>query len=51
MDEHKVTLAAYHLEGEANQWWQWMQRAYEEKRPVTWKIFVEELWAHFGPTE
>ncbi|KAH9658539.1 hypothetical protein KPL70_023536 [Citrus sinensis] len=52
MDEHKVTLAAYHLEGEANQWWQWMRRAYEEeKRPVTWKIFVEELWARFGPTE
>ena len=24
MDEHKVTLATYHLEGEANQWWQWM---------------------------
>ncbi|KAH9696914.1 hypothetical protein KPL71_023390 [Citrus sinensis] len=52
MDEHKVTLAAYHLEGEANQWCQWMRRDYEEeKRPVTWKIFVEELWARFGPTE
>lgn len=52
MDEHKVTLAAYHLEGEANQWWQWMRRAYEEERRlVTWKIFVEELWARFGPTE
>ncbi|KAG7987413.1 hypothetical protein I3843_03G132800 [Carya illinoinensis] len=31
----KVHMAAYHLEGEANQWWQWLQ----------------ELWARFGPLD
>ena len=41
-----------HLEGEANQWWQWLRRAYcEENKLVTWNDFVEELWARFGPTE
>jgi len=45
-------LASFHLEGEANQWWQWLHRAYkEEGRTVTWEIFEEELWARFGPTE
>lgn len=24
VDTHKVSLASYHLEGEANQWWQWL---------------------------
>lgn len=55
IDEHKVFLASFHLEGEANQWWQWLQRAYhEKKRTVTWEIFVEKLWARFarfGPIE
>ncbi|RVW24821.1 hypothetical protein CK203_112252 [Vitis vinifera] len=38
--------------GEANQWWQWLRRAYqEEDRVVTWELFEEELWARFGPTE
>jgi hypothetical protein len=51
-DTQKVSLASFHLEGEANQWWQWLHRAYkEEGRTVTWEIFEEELWARFGPTE
>jgi len=51
-DNQKVSLALFHLEGEANQWWQWLHRAYkEEGRTVTWEIFEEELWARFGPTE
>ncbi|KAA8537020.1 hypothetical protein F0562_029498 [Nyssa sinensis] len=38
--------------GDANQWWQWLRRAYkEEGREVTWEIFEEELWARFRPTE
>lgn len=46
-----MVLASFHLEGKANQWWQWLQRAYrEEKKSVTWDVFVEELWARFGPT-
>lgn len=48
----KVALTSFHLEGEANQWWQWLRRAYrEEARIVTWDTFVEELWARFSPTE
>lgn len=47
-----MVLASFHLEGEANQWWQWLRRAYQEDgQLVTWKAFVEELWARFGPTE
>ncbi|KAK0588855.1 hypothetical protein LWI29_006264 [Acer saccharum] len=52
IETKKVSLASFHLEGEANQWWQWLRRAYkEEDRTVTWSIFVEELWARFGPTD
>ena len=47
-----MSLASFHLEGEANQWWQWLRRAYhEEGKVVTWDIFVEELWSHFGPID
>ena len=48
----KVPLASYHMEGEANQWWQWLKRAYkEENQEITWELFQDELWARFGPTE
>ncbi|RVW35013.1 Retrovirus-related Pol polyprotein from transposon 17.6 [Vitis vinifera] len=48
----KVSLASFHLEGEANQWWQWLRRSYsEEGKEVAWADFEEELWARFGPTE
>lgn len=51
-DDQKVALASFHFEGEANQWWRWLRRAYrEEKCMVTWETFTEELWARFGPTE
>ncbi|KAJ0009875.1 hypothetical protein Pint_33367 [Pistacia integerrima] len=48
-DNQKVSLASFHLEGEANQW---LCCAYQEDgRLVTWELFEEELWARFGPTE
>ncbi|XP_021595172.1 uncharacterized protein LOC110602054 [Manihot esculenta] len=48
----KVYLASYHLQGEANQWWRWLKRSYEEEgKGVSWDTFVEELWSRFGPTE
>jgi hypothetical protein len=48
----KVTLAAFYLEGEANQWWQWLKNVYlEDGQPVTWKIFEKEILVHFEPTE
>ena len=48
----QVQYAAYHLEDEANEWWQATKRAYaEEETEITWEVFEEELWARFGPTE
>lgn len=50
--DQKVCLAAFHMEGEANQWWQWMNRTYkEENRIVTWTMFADELWAQFSPLD
>ncbi|GJV93843.1 retrovirus-related pol polyprotein from transposon 17.6 [Tanacetum coccineum] len=28
---NKVSLASYHLQGEANQWWWWLRKAYQEE--------------------
>lgn len=51
-EDQKVSLASFHLEGEANQWWRWLRRTYkEEGKEVSWAAFEEELWARFGPTE
>ena len=48
----KVSLALFHLQGEDNQWWQWLHRSYKDDgREVTWDIFQNELWAQFGPTK
>ena len=30
-NEQKVSLASFHLKGEANQWWQWLQRSFKEQ--------------------
>ena len=39
-EDHKVTLAVFHLEGEANQWWQWMKKVHREgNQVITWEIF------------
>ena len=51
-EDCKVTLAAFHLEGEANQWWQWMKKVYcEEKNEVNWENFKKELLVRFRPTK
>ncbi|KAL6312286.1 hypothetical protein AAG906_017119 [Vitis piasezkii] len=51
-EAHKVSLASYHLEGEANQWWQWIRRTFQEEgRVLSWTNFEDELWARFGPSE
>ena len=49
--DRRVSFASYHLEDEANEWWQATSKAlHEEHVPVTWDVFEEELWARFGPT-
>ena len=51
-DNQKVSLASYHLEGEANQWWQWIRRTFQDEgRVLSWIDFEEELWARFGPSD
>ncbi|KAL6332953.1 hypothetical protein AAG906_019964 [Vitis piasezkii] len=32
LETQKVSLASFHLEGEENQWWQWLCKAYHEER-------------------
>nr|GEU58863.1 hypothetical protein [Tanacetum cinerariifolium] len=52
LNNQKVSMASYHMVGEANQRWQWLSGAYgEEEKEVTWEIFEHELWARFGPIE
>lgn len=42
-------MAAFHLEGEANQWWQWMKKVHRKENVViTWEIFEKELLVSFG---
>ena len=44
LEAQKVSLASYHLEGEANQWWQWIHRTFqEERRVLSWADFEDEL--------
>ncbi|XP_042962613.1 uncharacterized protein LOC122296883 [Carya illinoinensis] len=46
----KVTLAAYHLEGKANQWWQWYNRSHDGKT-ISWHKFEKGILCRFGPTD
>ena len=43
-----MRLAAYHLEGEANLWWQWFRKAMSEERR---DLFEDEIRSRFGPTD
>jgi hypothetical protein len=44
----KITLATFYLEGEANQWWQWLKNVYlEDGQPITWEIFEKEILVRF----
>ncbi|CAL1377178.1 unnamed protein product [Linum trigynum] len=50
-EEQRVNLASYHLEGDANQWWQWLRRTYRtEGLRITWDTFSYELWSRFRDT-
>ncbi|KAA8524177.1 hypothetical protein F0562_010393 [Nyssa sinensis] len=52
VEEQKVALASFHLEGEANQWWQWLKQVQrDEGLEITWSLFEREIMTRFGPTE
>jgi hypothetical protein len=52
LEDQRVSLAAFHLESEANQWWQWIKKVHKEDRlAITWDVFEKELLIRFGPTE
>lgn len=51
-EAQKVSLVTFHLEGEANQWWQWLRRTYRsEGRVLSREDFEDELWARFEPSD
>lgn len=38
-------MASFHLEGEANQWWQWVQRVNkEEEKVISQEAFEGRFW-------
>ncbi|CAL1412179.1 unnamed protein product [Linum trigynum] len=48
-EDQKVNLASYHLEGDANQWWQWLRQTYQtEGLHIMLDTFSSELWTRFG---
>ncbi|XP_010445653.1 PREDICTED: uncharacterized protein LOC104728362 [Camelina sativa] len=50
LEDQKVGFASYHLEDEANEWWQATSKALREDGiNIAWPIFEEELWVRFGP--
>ncbi|KAG6643376.1 hypothetical protein CIPAW_09G207300 [Carya illinoinensis] len=48
--KRKVVLASFHLEGEANQWWQWYNRSHHGKT-ISWHQFEKGILRRFGPTD
>ncbi|CAL1402989.1 unnamed protein product [Linum trigynum] len=51
-EERKAHLASFYLEGEALQWWEWMERSYAAaEKLITWPMFQEELRYQFGKAE
>lgn len=52
LEDQCVLLASFHMDREANQWLQWLQRTYKADHCViTWDVFEQELLARFGPIE
>ncbi|KAF8407600.1 hypothetical protein HHK36_006734 [Tetracentron sinense] len=47
-EEDKTLLESFHLEGEANQWFQWYERIHPA---MTWVTFVRALFVRFGPSD
>lgn len=50
-EDQRVEFAFYHLEDEANEWWQATSKTLRDTELIiTWRVFEEEMWARFGPT-
>lgn len=50
-DHQQVSLATYHLTGEANEWWHaTSKRLGTTSHTTMWITFEDELWKRFGPT-
>ncbi|KAE8698902.1 hypothetical protein F3Y22_tig00110597pilonHSYRG01052 [Hibiscus syriacus] len=50
--DQKVHLASFHLEGEANQWWQWFRKAFTDGQgSISWEAFEDEVRDRFGPPD
>ncbi|XP_023638902.1 uncharacterized protein LOC111830637 [Capsella rubella] len=50
--QQQVSIAAYHLTGEANEWWQaTSKRLGTDAHTTPWGVFESELWKRFGPTK
>ncbi|KAE8676551.1 hypothetical protein F3Y22_tig00111584pilonHSYRG00153 [Hibiscus syriacus] len=50
--DQKVRLASFHLEGEANQWWQWFRKAFTDKQwSISWEAFEDEVRARYRPPD
>jgi hypothetical protein len=47
-EEEKLTLAAYHLDGDAQLWYQLFKEG--EAHEVTWEGLKKGLHARYGPT-
>jgi hypothetical protein len=47
-DENKVMLAAYHLEGEAQLWYQIFK---EDEEDISWEKLKDTVHVRFGPTQ
>ncbi|CAA0810409.1 Unknown protein, partial [Striga hermonthica] len=46
----RVQIAAYHLDGEANVWWQWMMHK-NHGEYIRWRDFEKELITRFGSSD
>nr|POF25153.1 hypothetical protein CFP56_47401 [Quercus suber] len=47
-DEEKITLASFHLQDDALQWYQWFEKT---QTNVSWEEFTHALCVRFGPSD
>ncbi|CAL1402999.1 unnamed protein product [Linum trigynum] len=51
-EERKAHLTSFYLEGDALQWWEWLERSCAAAQTlITWPLFKEELRYQFGKSE